>query len=56
MVLCLLFQQQPEVLREKLSENEKLMKEMSLTWEEKLHKTGKSDFFGAVAFKQLPSD
>jgi hypothetical protein len=34
--------QQPEVLREKLSENEKLMKEMSLTWEEKLHKTGKS--------------
>ena len=30
---------QPAVLREKLSENEKLMKEMSLTWEEKLHKT-----------------
>ena len=30
---------QPGVLREKLSENEKLMKEMSLTWEEKLHKT-----------------
>lgn len=30
---------QPGVLKEKLSENEKLMKEMSLTWEEKLHKT-----------------
>ena len=34
--------QQPEVLREKLSENEKLMKEISLTWEEKLLKTGAS--------------
>ena len=41
--------QQPELLKEKLSENEmkkkiseneKLMKQMSLTWEEKLHKTG----------------
>lgn len=32
--------QQPEVLKEKLSENEKLMKEISLTWEEKLQKTG----------------
>jgi len=30
---------QPGALKEKLSENEKLMKEMSLTWEEKLHKT-----------------
>ena len=29
------------MLKEKLSENEKLMKEMSLTWEEKLFKTGK---------------
>ncbi len=34
--------QQPEVLREKLSENEKLMKEISLTWEEKLQKTGQT--------------
>ena len=31
----------PEVLREKLAENEIIMKEMSLTWEEKLRKTGK---------------
>ena len=31
----------PEVLREKLAENEVIMKEMSLTWEEKLRKTGK---------------
>ena len=32
---------QPDTtLKEKLSENEKLMKEMSLTWEEKLYKTG----------------
>ena len=36
--------QQPDLLKEKLSENEKLMKEMSLTWEEKLHKTGKKFF------------
>ena len=35
----LLHAAQPEVLKEKLSENEKLMKEMSLTWEEKLEKT-----------------
>lgn len=33
--------QQPDMLKEKLCENEKLMKEMSLTWEEKLFKTGK---------------
>ncbi|XP_040583928.1 kinesin-like protein KIF13A isoform X2 [Lepeophtheirus salmonis] len=33
---------QPDVLNEKLSENEKLMKEMSLTWEEKLFKTGQT--------------
>ena len=26
-------------MQEKLCENEKLMREMSLTWEEKLHKT-----------------
>ena len=32
---------QPDMLKEKLCENEKLMKEMSLTWEEKLFKTGK---------------
>ena len=30
----------PEVLREKMAENETIMKEMSLTWEEKLQKTG----------------
>ena len=30
----------PEVLREKMAENESIMKEMSLTWEEKLRKTG----------------
>ena len=35
----LLHAAQPEILKEKLSENEKLMKEMSLTWEEKLEKT-----------------
>ena len=35
--------QQPDMLKEKLCENEKLMKEMSLTWEEKLFKTGKFD-------------
>merc|ERR1719206_318516 len=35
----LLHAAQPEVLKEKLCENEKLMKEMSLTWEEKLEKT-----------------
>ena len=34
---------QPDMLKEKLCENEKLMKEMSLTWEEKLFKTGKCD-------------
>lgn len=39
-VSCLLFQQQREHLHEKLSESEKLMKEMSQTWEEKLIKTG----------------
>ena len=33
---------QPDVLREKLCENEKLMKEISLTWEEKLLKTGQT--------------
>lgn len=32
--------QQREHLHEKLSESEKLMKEMSQTWEEKLIKTG----------------
>jgi len=35
----LLHAAQPEVLKEKLCENEKLMKEMSLTWDEKLYKT-----------------
>ena len=30
----------PEILREKMAENESIMKEMSLTWEEKLRKTG----------------
>ena len=30
----------PEILREKMAENESIMKEMSLTWEEKLQKTG----------------
>ena len=34
------FKQQREHLHEKLSESEKLMKEMSQTWEEKLIKTG----------------
>ena len=34
--------QQPDLLKEKLSENEKLMKEMSLTWDEKLCKTEKT--------------
>ena len=33
---------QPDILKEKLSENEKLMKEISLTWEEKLQKTGQT--------------
>lgn len=33
--------QQREDLHEKLSESEKLMREMSETWEEKLIKTGK---------------
>ncbi|XP_059086221.1 kinesin-like protein KIF13A isoform X2 [Tigriopus californicus] len=33
---------QPDILREKLCENEKLMKEVSLTWEEKLQKTGQT--------------
>ena len=32
----------PEILREKMAENETIMKEMSLTWEEKLQKTGKT--------------
>ena len=29
-----------DALREKLSENEKIMRQMSETWEEKLQKTG----------------
>lgn len=37
--LCIFFQKK-EDLHEKLSESEKLMKEMSQTWEEKLEKTG----------------
>ena len=31
---------QPEQLKEKLNENEKLVEEYSMTWDEKLHKTG----------------
>ena len=31
---------QPEIVKEQLNENEKLMEEMSLTWDQKLHKTG----------------
>ena len=33
-----------DALREKLSENEKIMRQMSETWEEKLQKTGTAQF------------
>ena len=32
----------PDILKDKLNENESIMKEMSLTWEEKLKKTGQN--------------
>ena len=35
-----------DALREKLSENEKIMRQMSETWEEKLQKTGAAQFSG----------
>ena len=35
---------QPDVLKEKLSENERIMQEMSLTWEQKRFKTGKLSY------------
>ena len=44
---------QPDVLKEKLSENEKLMKEMSLTWEEKLYKTGQTQEDRRQALEKL---
>jgi kinesin family protein 13 len=49
----LFYFQQPEVLKEKLSENEKLMKEMSLTWEEKLTKTGQTQEDRRQALEKL---
>ena len=45
--------QQPEILRDKLQENEKLMKEMSLTWEEKLTKTGQTQEDRRQALEKL---
>ena len=49
----LFFFQQPEVLKDKLIENEKLMKEMSLTWEEKLTKTGQTQEDRRQALEKL---
>ena len=40
-------------VKEKLSENEKLMKEMSLTWEEKLTKTGQTQEDRRQALEKL---
>ena len=45
--------QQPEVLKDKLRENEKLMKEMSLTWEEKLTITGQTQEDRRQALEKL---
>ena len=53
LVSCFSEQQQPEVLRDKLRENEKLMKEMSLTWEEKLTKTGQTQEDRRQALEKL---
>ena len=36
-----------DALREKLSENEKIMRQMSETWEEKLQKTGARRYSGS---------
>ena len=47
------FLQQPEDLRDKLRENEKLMKEMNLTWEEKLTKTGQTQEDRRQALEKL---
>ena len=40
-------------MRDKLQENEKLMKEMSLTWEEKLTKTGQTQEDRRQALEKL---
>ena len=45
------------MLKEKLSENERIMQEMSLTWEQKRFKTGKSNYQSqmGVYTKVLPT-